>query len=499
MFKKTVSCFVLAAFCFQVTGCYNTRRVSIQDSEAVEEADKVIVRTRDRKQYTLSQVRIEYPKLTGIQKSRLEYNWPQSVTLDIGDLDSVTVKNISAGKTIAASIGSVVLIGAAVIGVILLTKESCPLVYAYDGMEKALEGELYSGAIFRCIERRDFLRLDRMKPSGGRCIIELSNEADETQYTDELTLLAVDHPTGTEVLPDCGGVIRTITDPVLPLSAADGRGRDALDLVRRPDGRVWNADPFRRDAKRDEDLQDGLTLRFPRPSGAGQAKLVVRIGGTWWADYFLKDMMTLFGNEQAAWNSSMDGNPEAATRAELFMKRQGLALNVSVMREGAWQEAGYFYPTGPVAFQDELMEIPMDGVGDELSVRLSGGVLFWMIDCVAVDFSDDTAVRILELPPASAISLDGADILDRLAASDDRYFVMPKTGDRARIEYAVPPEKTQMERSFILRSEGYYTIHPPSSGPPDMARWMEFRKDPYGFSRNALTRFWQRCGYRPES
>jgi hypothetical protein len=499
MLKKTVCWIVLAVFLAQVTGCYTIRQVSVRDTEAIRTAGKVTVKTREGRSYTLTDVRIEYPKLVGTEETNSEHYGPLRVSLDVGDVDSVTVRNMSAGLTIAACAGGCVLICAALVGIIALTKESCPLVYARIGAETELEGELYSGAVFRGLERRDLLKLYRLKTSGGRCALDLSNEADETQYTDELTLLAVDHPRGTEVLPDCSGGIRTVSNPVPPKSAIDGKGADALDLIRHADGRVWIADPFGRDAERDGDLQDGLTLRFPVPAGAERAKLAVRIGGSWLADYYLKDMMASFGSLQEVWNRSMDENPKTAERALGFMKREGLALNVSVMRNGRWEETGFFYPTGPVTFQDEMMVLSLDGVGDDLAVRLSGGVLFWMIDRAAVDFTDDAAIRGHELPPASAKASDGTDAAELLASADDRYFAMPNTGDRVRVEFAVPPESPGLERSYIVRSEGYYTIHPPAKGIPNLAKLLEFRRDPHGFSRNTLKQFWKRCGYRPES
>jgi hypothetical protein len=499
MLKKIVCCIVLTAFTWQITGCYNARRVSVRDTEAVQKAKEVIIETRDGKKFTLSQVRVEYPVLIGLADTGSGYIRHKTVKLDISDVNSVVVKNVNLEMTIVAGVAGVALVCAAVFAVIMLTKESCPLVYSRDGDKKALEGELYSGAIFRSMERKDFLKLNHLKPSAGRCTLDLSNEADETQYTDELILLAVDHPIGTDVLPDATGRIRTVSSPVPPVSAHDEKDADALNLIRRADGHVWNANPFNRNPEHDGDLQDGIVLRFNRPADAEQAKLVVRIGGTWWADYFLKDMMAMYGNTQESWNRSMDDDPQAGLRAERFMKRQGLSLNVSVMRNGQWEEAGYFYPTGPVAFQDELMVLPLDGVGDELVVRLSGGVLFWMVDYVAADFNEDTTVRVSEIIPDKAETSDGVNVVKLITASDDQYLSMPRIGDRVSVDYLVPPKSLGLDRSYVLRSEGYYTIHPPVGVLPDQAKLLEFRNDPYRFSRNALKQFWMQCGYRPES
>ena len=52
----------------------------------------------------------------------------------------------------------------------------------------------------------------------------IANEGDETEYTDELKLLVVDHPAGVGAVADEQGRVHTLTHPCPPVKAADGRG-----------------------------------------------------------------------------------------------------------------------------------------------------------------------------------------------------------------------------------------------------------------------------------
>jgi hypothetical protein len=54
-----------------------------------------------------------------------------------------------------------------------------------------------------------------------------------------------------------------------------------------------------------------------------------------------------------------------------------------------------------------------------------------------------------------------------------------------------------MERTYLVRSEGYYIIHQKNSGPPDEARVASIQADPDGFLRFSMERFWQANGYAP--
>jgi Tfp pilus assembly protein PilF len=96
---------------------------------------------------------------------------------------------------------------------------------------------------------------DAVKTRDGEYVFEIMEPLEEVAYVDRLALIAVDHPTGTEVFPDerfaTGGPAVTdhvyaYTNRIYPVKATDGQGRDVLDAIRRAD-RVYP--PLTRDGR----------------------------------------------------------------------------------------------------------------------------------------------------------------------------------------------------------------------------------------------------------
>lgn len=93
---------------------------------------------------------------------------------------------------------------------------------------------------------REYLRIpgSALKPRDGRYVLQFTEELWETAYTDEIRLLAVDHPDSVEVFVDETFVppgpvemrILKIVRPRAPLSAVDERGNNLLPALRASDG-----------------------------------------------------------------------------------------------------------------------------------------------------------------------------------------------------------------------------------------------------------------------
>ncbi len=90
---------------------------------------------------------------------------------------------------------------------------------------------------------------DALVPRGGAYELRLTTELWETAYLDEVKLVAVDHPEGTELLvdetfsPPAPPELRlyAVAERHLPVSATDARGTDLLPHLRARDGRYTPA------------------------------------------------------------------------------------------------------------------------------------------------------------------------------------------------------------------------------------------------------------------
>jgi hypothetical protein len=107
-----------------------------------------------------------------------------------------------------------------------------------------------------------------------------------------------------------------------------------------------------------------------------------------------------------------------------------------------------------------------DVPGKTLRLRLRPPVNFWMLNELAVDYSQDVPVHAVELAPASAIDQDGQDVKAKLAAMDNDYLVAANRGDRVELTFPAPPLTDGLDRTVLIKATGYYDIHLDARGEP---------------------------------
>lgn len=139
----------------------------------------------------------------------------------------------STAKTIGLVVG--ILAGAFLVvgAIVAATKESCPFVYSWDGERFVFDGEPYGGATTRGLERDDYSVLEHLDAEGGVYRLMVTNEVQETQFTNLMELWVVDHPAGVRVVPDEGGRLHTVEDPLPPAAAREGDRDHGLRHARR--------------------------------------------------------------------------------------------------------------------------------------------------------------------------------------------------------------------------------------------------------------------------
>jgi hypothetical protein len=399
-------------------------------------------------------------------------------------------------KSTARTVGlvAVVAIGtvAIVAGVILATKQSCPFVYSWNGTEYVFDAEPYGGAISRGLEKDDFSELGQLREQDGLYRLKVTNEVDETQFTNLTELWVVDHPGGTRVVPDIQGKLHTVAAPYTPLAAHDSAGHDLLPWLRATDRLIWEP-PAVPDA--DGNLQSDIEMTFPKPAGETQAKLVANAATGLWGSYMIKKMVELRGRDLGAWYRTIDESKPA--RDALFaweVREQLYALKIEVQEPTGWVVRGILPGTGPFISKDRIIPLDVSHVqGDQLHIRIRPPAGFWALNSFAVDYTPDRPLSMQTLKPATARDLQGFDVQPDLVAIDDRYVAMPNVGDTANLTFRAPPAKAGTERAVFLHSRGYYKLHLPGTGEPDTKTLQAIENVPGTAARFAAGKFeqWQ--------
>ena len=132
-----------------------------------------------------------------------------------------------------------------------ILKGSCPFLYVYDGEQyqfvtdllwRAPLGLVTSMGFVAPDETKDFVKISgaQLQPKAGKYSIQITEELWETAYFDEVKLIAVDHPAGTDIFvneqytppPFAEFKVYGVKEKLHPKSAVNHRGEDVSDALK---------------------------------------------------------------------------------------------------------------------------------------------------------------------------------------------------------------------------------------------------------------------------
>jgi hypothetical protein len=404
----------------------------------------------------------------------------QGMDLNNGNIDiplkaiqKIEVYDPDTKTTVATWVLSYIAAGATVTGIVtliyLLTKESCPFVYAYDGNSYGFTGEIFSGATQPGIEREDYLPLKRLTDADGTYSVMIANKIKEIQHINLAELVAIDHPANVSVLADKYGHIQTY-HPVKPFSCVNTAGNDILPLLSSRDSLFYTGDPNTINPSGVEEV----ILKFVRPVSSDSAKLIIRAKNDFWLETVIARFHNMFGDAYKDFSQKQ----EQASGVELrkWMTDQHIPLTVYIEKDGQWMPVDYFNVAGPMAFKDDILAFSLEGVKtDTVKLKLDYGFLFWDIDYAAIDFSHNIPVKSYKCPLLAAVDENGTDRMPELLYADTSYYDQAEIGNEVLLTYA-KPAVTDQSRTLLLHSKGFYKILRNPQGTPQFEALREFRK-----------------------
>ncbi len=414
---------------------------------------------------------------------------------------TIAERKFNTWKTIGLTIGVIVGVFGVLVAIVAATKQSCPFIYSWDGTKYVFDAEPYGGAITRGLERDDDTVLDRLQPDRGVYRLLLTNEVDETQYTNHLSLRVVDHAPGVRIVPGADGSLYTVARPLPPLSARTADGRDLTRWLEATDERIFEPEPVLGPSG---ETRDEIVLTFPKPHGARHARLVVNAGTALFGSFMIKESLRLRGRELTSWYDEMDHNPAAAPALHRLLLTEELwALKFDVEEPTGWETRGALIGTGPLIVKDRV--VPLDlrrAPGDELRVRIRPPKGYWALNSFAVDYSADEPVVVTDVPLLEARDDNGRNRRSALLAPDEEYDELPVgTGDRVHLSFRVPEPKVGLSRTVVLHARGWYRLNLAAEGEPNREAIRRFETEPGFGVRFAAERFarWREERARPEA
>jgi hypothetical protein len=455
MIRKGISTILVLCLVANCFSCYSSKTERIYDlSEAFPPFDYITVYTKDGGDYTFTNAVVLGKTLIGRDEES------ESMEIPIGDILYVEVatREFKGFESALVMIGGAVLVAVVAFG-ILLAVASCPHVSSFDGESWVLEAEPNGGAVVKPLEYVDYNVMRRLKVSDdGTCRIRLENRLEEVDFNNELKLLAADHDPGVRIIPDVNGDLAVVSGIDRPYYAVTDGGVDLLQEMD-ADGRLfWDGD-INKSEYDDAHPRDEIHLKFKRPAGANGGVLVFEGSSTFWSTYIMADFLSRFGSSASKRLKRLEHDPVGREKAERFMIKSGYHIEVLLRSGGEWVHAGYLRTAGTYVskIQALRMDLPDDGGGD-VEVKLSYAPYFWNVMDLGMGFTgEDAQFEVTELAPIEAVDTKRGDIRDLLLARDDLYY-RAERGDRAEISFSAPPVRESLERTFILKTSGYYTF-----------------------------------------
>lgn len=415
-------------------------------------------------------------------------NMPYSIAMQDVQRLWVERRGVSAPRTIGLTVGIAAAAFGTFVAIVLATKQSCPFVYSWDGSQFVFDAEPYGGAITRGMERDDYSELEHVREHNGFYRLLITNEVDETQYTNLMELWVVDHARGSQVVSDENGALRSFTGILKLTAARDRDGNDLLPWLQATDRKIWEPDTV---AGPDGSLRQEVVLTFPKPEGASQVNLIANAATGLWGSYMIKRMVELHGRDTAAWLASLDKNPAGLQAIHAWSEREGTyRLPIEVEEATGWVVRGALPNGGPLLAEDRVIPMDISHVrGTQLRIRLRPPVGYWAFNSFAAAYGSGHPVDVSRVPANSARTSDGKDILQDLAAADERYYAMPDMTDQAEVTFPAPARKAGQDRTVFLHSRGWYQLHLRENGDPDLATFNKILTVPDAAVRFAADRF----------
>ena len=459
------------------TACYTRRQVERADWGALADRGTITVQTLDGSKRDFQHFVFTPTGLSAWRGDTLAHT--DSVFIPLDSISVVRVSQLNKSATLvavaAATTAAFVLIAQGQSDVrpepAPLPPSSCPFIYSYDGRDWVFDSETYAGAVARGLERIDTDNLEHIRAVDGRYRIRVRNERNETDYTDELALLVVDHPAGTRAIADIAGAVHIVGSGAVAASTK-AFGGDTI-----PSRAGWE-------------------LTFPRPAG-DTAALVLRVRNTPVGPFALYHTLGLLGSDVYSWYAALKAQPLTRAVVRSWVEREGYLDVQTFVGGNAWKSLTRLPDVGAAISKNEVILIDLRALaGDTVRVRLESSPELWVLEGADLAPYHGRARTLVEPRPIRAVDERGADVAPLLARRDSTYLVTVRGSDVA-MDYEAPPAPAVGQvRSVLVRTVGHYYVETDDRAAPRRDIVDRLMRD-RAFAQQYFSDAWVRAGNTP--
>ena len=281
--------------------------------------------------------------------------------------------------------------------------------------------------------------------------------------------MILEHDTTETALFDKYGKYHSITEPQAPQMAVTTSGANITSLLSTGNNESYMFD----DLRKNQSLSH-ITLNFAKPEGVSDAKLIIRAKGSLWLDYVYGEFTKLFGEDFDTWSEKQrKENPEVLKKRR---KDHHIAIEVSLNCKNSWRHVDYFELVGPLGdARDMVMPIDVSEVeGNEITIKLETGFLFWELDYASMDFTPDHPIRQQVVKASTAIDEMSVDVGKLLNREDQQYLEQLEVGNFVELNFPAPEFDPGKKYSVFLHAKGYYEHIRQFEGRPNYGKLLTF-------------------------
>ncbi len=326
-----------------------------------------------------------------------------------------------------------------------------PFLYSIDEDEPNFEHEPISYKMLKSVEGTSYGTIRLLQDQNGVYYIQVVEEGSSITVLDNVQLYAVDYIDDGTILDlffDILGNPHTIREKLTPVTFTDQYGISYLDEIISLDGNVAAPDTTR------DDVLTYLTATFNKPENADFAKLMVSVmdGGS--SQTVMMEMFSLFNAPQNLWwlDQALAHQDAQPLIQNVF---NSIHVKVQVWDGIKWIDQGLI-EAGSYLMEEFLVPIDLTGIETEnLIVRFVFPTkCAFMFDSVAIDFTPDSEMNIIELDLISAIMNGNVDVIDKVMSINGEYVTLDYKED-VTFGFAVPALQEGYSRGFGVSMTGY--------------------------------------------